>query len=1297
MSKHRRRIINKFILAFCFTGILSTPLLAVTAELKGTVKDMSNPGVAISNACVTAFTDACDYWDMRIADARTDNTGEYTITVPPGPQYYIHVNPQCNGSQTDIFVPEFWNSAGGDRDCNEAGPTPATDPNNPVENINFQLEDGGKIEGTAYNSTTGYAIDGDTNDLAIAAYTGNACGAYNYVSESHIMMDGRYSIYGLDLNSDYILKVINHGSPYAPEWFAGFSGPVGNLVGDSNPDCGAAATVHLDSTTHVVTGANFNLEEGGTIQGVLSEEGVPINGIDNQMGVDVYAGFACDNYPWLATDNIDGNGSYTIQGLDLNSTYFVQTYSDGAPYEPRWFAGFDDTTPLMSTDCAEATPLTFESPNTQIDQIDFDYEKSALIKGTVLGYDNSPLQGACVRAITVNCSNWSETTVGEASTVTDGSYSMRVPEGDGFYIHVGPGCSQNETANLSGYWAGGTNVIRDCNQAIKTDATDLDTPVTGVDFNLQEGTVIKGNVSLRDGESTQALMNVCVNILGGTPCSNSSWTDSGHTDNNGDYHAVVPFGQEYYLQTEVSCGNYQSVNKYWNNNTDKGSYYCNEATNIPKKYSGDPDTVADFELEQAEIISGQVKDESTSQGVGNIGVFVQLGTCNNAATLSNTTTSTATESLGEYEIFVPPGLDVYLESCVNCENNNSSYMDVWYWDTGVTEKNCDNATPVTGPAVDINLILLIDTDGDEVSDNDENTIYLTNPNNPDSDGDGIDDGGEVFLWGNDYNGNIDAPADSIWNIHETDADNDGVSDLQELARGGDFKDPNNTPDPLVLYDDFSSGALDPNKWTPHQYAMEVDSGALRLFLDAPYKEKMAARLLTTTDENFKTTFTIDELTKYASDELGVYYSMLGLYYSENSDPNLVTGRVYTSVCFGDRGNGLEVWYYILKATDEDWNDEVVTEGVIVPAGNPALLLNTQYSMELLYNGVDSFTYRLYNSAGGEIAFVTANGPQFGSSIDKHLSPRVITPSSGGRVSATVTQVETSIGTAPYAIVDTSFDNPPLTPDFWSTPEVVKEITTEGKLKILTHSGGDKITTHATLRERFNYIETKVIFDGSKILTNPGTASRARLSGYLYNDSRGPNSGLPYNGFEGNVWGQVFIQYSETYGLQVKVGADRTLDAEDTSWENLFWEELELPFTLAFNTEYTIYMGFAGDIMILGIYSPTDDKHAMYGHMVETPKFLPYQGSLSVNTRVYGNGSEVLQVAYFDDIKVSGDPLEKDGDLNVDGNVDLKDAILGLKAITGTDTGDVWSAGDVDGDNLIGLSEVINILDQNLAP
>ena len=111
----------------------------------------------------------------------------------------------------------------------------------------------------------------------------------------------------------------------------------------------------------------------------------------------------------------------------------------------------------------------------------------------------------------------------------------------------------------------------------------------------------------------------------------------------------------------------------------------------------------------------------------------------------------------------------------------------------------DEATDGTDP-------LDADSDNDGVSDGDETTDG-TDPNNPDTDGDGIPDGQDDFPLDGDES--TDTDGDGIGDNEDSDDDNDGVLDTDEIADGTDPLDADSDDDGLNDGEEDSLGS-DPN-------------------------------------------------------------------------------------------------------------------------------------------------------------------------------------------------------------------------------------------------------------------------------------------------------------------------------------------------------------------------------------------------------------------------------------------------------------------------------------------------------
>ena len=107
------------------------------------------------------------------------------------------------------------------------------------------------------------------------------------------------------------------------------------------------------------------------------------------------------------------------------------------------------------------------------------------------------------------------------------------------------------------------------------------------------------------------------------------------------------------------------------------------------------------------------------------------------------------------------------------------------------DTDADGTPDVTDP-----FPLVPDSDGDGLSNADEENLHGTDPLDPDSDNDGLSDGDEVLLYGTD-------PLDP-------DTDDDGLSDYDEvMLHGTDPKDPDTDADGLSDYDEVMLYGTDP--------------------------------------------------------------------------------------------------------------------------------------------------------------------------------------------------------------------------------------------------------------------------------------------------------------------------------------------------------------------------------------------------------------------------------------------------------------------------------------------------------
>jgi hypothetical protein len=111
----------------------------------------------------------------------------------------------------------------------------------------------------------------------------------------------------------------------------------------------------------------------------------------------------------------------------------------------------------------------------------------------------------------------------------------------------------------------------------------------------------------------------------------------------------------------------------------------------------------------------------------------------------------------------------------------------------------------------------------------------------------------------------------------------------------------------------------------------------------------------------------------------------------------------------------------------------------------------------------------------------------------------------------------------------NFDNGALSPGIWTESLGSGREIQNKRLVTTVTSIGTRETVRLHFKDDQKYMEATVRISSTSTISS-GSRGRARLSGYFYNDRRGAGSGLPYNGFEGDVWGQVTVDLRDDGSL-----------------------------------------------------------------------------------------------------------------------------------------------------------------------
>ncbi len=424
-----------------------------------------------------------------------------------------------------------------------------------------------------------------------------------------------------------------------------------------------------------------------------------------------------------------------------------------------------------------------------------------------------------------------------------------------------------------------------------------------------------------------------------------------------------------------------------------------------------------------------------------------------------------------------------------------------------------------------------------------------------------------------------------------------------------------------LYDDFSSTYLD---WNQGEFVREVSQGKLVMILHNSPTEETIRKTSPFVDPSSINTIECDIVVSVAMLDSGTdpesFARVDGRFYNaQNSGTE--RGDIWAGLYIGDRGNGLEAWWYVSEATDDGgdaWDDKD-SGSLDVPGG---LSYNQSYTVKIDYDGANEFTF----TVAGESNSFTGPDRQ-GVAYSKYKALETIVYTDGGAGDGYVSASFDNVLTDGTGYDD--FSTAPLDQTKWEILESVREIE-NGKLRLNAHSTGDRANTTLSFAEIAPYTEATITIKSDSQL-EPGDRGIARIDGFFYNDTYGPGSGSDYNGYEGNVWVGFYLNYYSDGTLKAACSGDRILDAADTQSDNLFYREFNLPIIL--DRDYKMAILFTGSNLRFIIKDTVTGRMDVLGYEISTSVYEPYDEYMSLRSRVYGDSTGGYMAVEFDDVYV----------------------------------------------------------------
>lgn len=445
-----------------------------------------------------------------------------------------------------------------------------------------------------------------------------------------------------------------------------------------------------------------------------------------------------------------------------------------------------------------------------------------------------------------------------------------------------------------------------------------------------------------------------------------------------------------------------------------------------------------------------------------------------------------------------------------------------------------------------------------------------------------------------------------------------------------------------LYDDFSSGYLDPKKWDYVEASREIQDGKLvKWFIGDTGKVRFRTKFANPSAINsFACEMTIDNVSVDSGNNTRAMAYLGGFFYNSEITGTGAKGDVWADISIWKDEQGLSVRYYIAQAEDDNLNilDRIYNNEVLIPPG--ILQIGSTYDIGLSYDGDKQFTFWINGQTSEDTASITVNGPERArdnvtQNKGIHLGSNSDSGSGHAEISVSIDNVKTGSLSELYDDFSSEF----IDADKWMNWGHWSRKITDGKSRFeakgLNTTSGERsyVSINRLKTGDAKYVEAKLqILSNTKINLNnsSGIEAQARIEGYFYNDTYNGS----YNGYEGNIWTYIKLNLSPDGTLRAETKAYR-VNEDASEWTRLddFWHIYNTP--IEFNTEYIMSIYFDGSTFTFSI----NDESWEYSPGGNT--FKPYNEIRQVGGRVWTMpGADGYVAVTIDDVYVDKEAYAK---------------------------------------------------------
>lgn len=413
----------------------------------------------------------------------------------------------------------------------------------------------------------------------------------------------------------------------------------------------------------------------------------------------------------------------------------------------------------------------------------------------------------------------------------------------------------------------------------------------------------------------------------------------------------------------------------------------------------------------------------------------------------------------------------------------------------------------------------------------------------------------------------------------------------------------------IVFDDFSQGYLDSDRWREGEGMRHIDNG--KLVLSARHAAFEASDHYWRLPANAGNGNPVGIRANVAVTDASVNAGARGVVAGIHAKFTVGADRFSASVLLGDRGNGLEAIWWLEKATVAVDGNVTVTidssdSGTVIEPGT--LQLNQEYALQLAWNSSGEL---VASSHGTEVVLDTMTGTQLDSTFFQlQAGVNIQSGYEPASITATFDDVETlgDVSSASYSLLD-DFESEEIDQGIWSFDRG-KRMVSNGRLELETQGQGSRKNTPVNLNYTDgNYLEATVrLNSATNVIPGNGARARMQLLGNFYNQSVDAANGGEYDGATGDVVGFMGIEErTDSSGTgtfkRFFAGASLSKDAQRNDTETIYFQPFDS--SVEYDTDYTLSMELvddklvykAGDAMLE--FSPSQDN-GLGIYPVQTP-------------------------------------------------------------------------------------------------